>query len=107
MGKITASIYASEINPLTGKIIGKGKSLKGRVQLINIYDNYSVVKIIEKQSPIKVGDVLIDIHAHIENGHKLQLHHSHDWHFKDASYSLQSPKPEPFAPLEPFEDRKP
>lgn len=61
MGKIKASIFNAKVNPLTGKTIGAGDKLKGEVQITQINNDYTIVKVIEEKTPFNIGDVMARI----------------------------------------------
>jgi hypothetical protein len=72
-GTITAKVFDAKVNPLNGKVIGPGSTLKAVVRVLAIDESHATVQVIREISPVQPGDVVTNIrgdHRHEGRGTK-------------------------------------
>lgn len=60
-GTITAKVFDAKVNPLNGRVIGPGSTLKAVVRFLTIGDKHATVQVIKEISPVRTGDVVTNI----------------------------------------------
>lgn len=73
-GVIYANVSDPKVNPLTKKTIDHGDKDKALVKLIKVFDDYSIVRVVEEREPVAIGDVIWELEAsiNIEKGKKIE-----------------------------------